>query len=228
MTTKKEIITKRQKELLSIIYEYIKDTGYPPTFEEMRERLNVSSNQSIIDLLEKIKVKGLIKREEGARTITILPLGNEIINKPPLINCPGTASAGIPIESIDVSGEWQTIPSHIDEDKLEQLKDDVFLLKISGDSMINAGIDDGAIVLVKAQKEFVSGDIVYAQIGDSATVKTFISEDKPPFLYLKPENPNYGIIHFTEDVLLKGKIISVIKNGQWRPLSQKYANDKTK
>ena len=74
MTTKKEIITKRQKELLSIIYEYIKDTGYPPTFEEMRERLNVSSNQSIIDLLEKIKVKGLIKREEGARTITIFTL----------------------------------------------------------------------------------------------------------------------------------------------------------
>jgi len=225
---KKEAVTKRQKELLSVIYEYIKDTGYSPTFEEMRERLCVSSNQSIIDLLGKIKDKGLIKREEGARTITILPLGYGIIDKPILINCPGVASAGIPIESIDVPGEWQTISSHISGDKLEQLKDDVFLLKISGDSMINAGIDDGAIVLVKAQKEFISGDIVYAQIGDSATVKRFISEDKPPFLYLKPENPNYDIIHFTEDVLLKGKIISIIKNGQWKPVSQKYANDKSK
>lgn len=215
---RKETITKRQKELLSVIYGYIKDTGYPPTFEDMRERLNVSSNQSIIDLLEKIKDKGLIKREEGARTISILPLGYETINKPNLSAFLGIASAGAPIESIDVQGEWRIIPSHIGEEKLEQLKDDVFLLKISGDSMINAGINNGAIVLVRAQKEFVSGDIVYAQIGDSATVKRFISEDKPPFLYLKPENPNYGIIHFTEDVILKGKIISIIKNGRWWPL----------
>ncbi|KKR13748.1 MAG: LexA repressor [Candidatus Falkowbacteria bacterium GW2011_GWA2_39_24] len=212
----KEVITKRQKELLSIIYEYIKDTGYPPTFEDMRERLNVSSNQSIIDLLEKIKNKGLIKREEGARTISILPLGYDTIDKPTLSAFLGTASAGIPLESIDAHGEWQIIPSYIGEERLEQLKDNIFLLRISGDSMINAGINDGAIVLVKTQKEFVSGDVVYAQIGDSATVKRFISENKPPFLYLKPENPKYDIIHFTEDVSLKGKIISIIKNGQWR------------
>lgn len=212
-----ENITKRQKELLSVIYDYIKDTGYPPTFEDMRERLGVSSNQSVIDLLGKLKDKKLIKREEaGARAINILPLGYEVINKPPLIAFYGTASAGAPIESIGVDGEWQPMPSH--DEKIEKLKDDVFLLKISGDSMINAGINDGAIVLVKAQKEFVSGDIVYAQIGDEATVKRFISEDKPPFLYLKPENPNYGIIHFTEDVLLKGKIISIVKNGRWWPL----------
>jgi len=212
-----ENITKRQTELLSVIYDYIKDTGYPPTFEDMREGLGVSSNQSVIELLGKLKNKGLIKREEaGARAITILPLGYEVINKPPLIASRGTASAGAPIESIEVDGEWQSMPSH--DEKLEKLKEDVFLLKISGDSMINAGIDDGAIVLVKAQKEFVSGDIVLAQIGDAATVKRFISEDKPPFLYLKPENPNYSIIYFTEDVLLKGKIISVIKNGRWWPL----------
>jgi len=213
---RKEIVTERQKELLSIIYEYIKDTGYPPTFEDMRERLNVSSNQSIIDLLGKLKDKNLIKRESGFRSIAILPLGYKVIDKPSLVAFLGTTSAGAPIESIGVDGEWQSMPSH--DEKLKKLKDEVFLLKISGDSMVNAGINDGAIVLVKTQKEFVSGDIVYAQIGDSATVKRFISEDKPPFLYLKPENPNYSIIHFTEDVLLKGKIISIIKNGRWWPL----------
>lgn len=211
-------ITKRQTELLSAIYDYIKDTGYPPTFEEMRERLGVSSNQSVMDLLGKLKNRGLIKREEaGARAITILPLGYKAVNKPRLVASLGTAIAGAPIESIEVNGEWQSMPSH--DEELKRLKEDVFLLKIFGDSMINAGINDGAVVLVKAQKEFVSGDIVYAQIGDSVTVKRFISEDKPPFLYLKPENPHYDIIHFTEDVLLKGKIISVIKNGQWRPIN---------
>jgi len=214
---KKETITERQKELLSLIYDYVKTTGYPPAFGEMREGLDVSSNQSVIDLLEKLKKKGLIRREEvGVRSIVILPLGCEILNKPPLVSFLGTISAGTPIESIEIDGEWQSMPSH--DEKLKKLKDEVFLLKISGDSMVNAGINDGAIVLVKTQKEFVSGDIVYAQIGDSATVKRFISEDKPPFLYLKPENPNYSIIHFTEDVLLKGKIISIIKNGRWWPL----------
>ena len=82
--------------------------------------------------------------------------------------------------------------------------------------MINAGIDDGSVVLVREQKEFISGDIVYAQIGDSATVKRFVSDNKPPFLYLKPENPNYNIINFTEDMVLRGKVISIIKNGRWK------------
>lgn len=209
------MITKRQKQLLEIIYNHIASTGYPPTFEEMREYLGVSSNQSIIDLLEKLKKGKLISRSEGARSITILPLGYKTIDKQPLIALLGTASAGIPLESIELEGEWQSVHSIVG-DKLEKLKSKIFLLKIAGDSMINAGIDDGAIVLVKEQNEFVSGDIVYAQIGDSATVKRFISDNKPPFLYLKPENPNYNIINFTEDTVLKGKIISVIKNGQWK------------
>ena len=75
----KLLITKRQKELLAIVYEYIKNTGYPPTLEEMREKLNVSSNQSAIDLLNKLKNGGYIKRDEGARSMAIMPLGYEIL-----------------------------------------------------------------------------------------------------------------------------------------------------
>ena len=91
------------------------------------------------------------------------------------------------------------------------------MLKISGDSMINAGIDDGDAVLVQTVKEFVSKDIVFAEIGDGGTVKRFISEDKPPYVYLKPENPNYKNILFTDDVRLKGKVISILKKSQWMP-----------
>ncbi len=214
---KKETITERQKELLSLIYDYIKTTGYPPAFGEMREGLDVSSNQSVIDLLEKLKKKGLIRREEvGVRSIVILPLGCEILNKPPLVSFLGTTSAGAPIESIDVDGEWQSMPSH--DEELKKLKEEVFLLKISGDSMINAGIDDGDVVLVKSQKEFISGDIVLAQVGDSSTVKRFISEDKPPYVYLKPENPNYKNILFTDETKLSGKVISVLKNNYWKSI----------
>jgi repressor LexA len=210
-------ITKRQKELLEIIYQYIKDTGYPPTFEEMRERLNVSSNQSVVDLLEKLNSGRFIqKKESGARNIAILPLGYSVLGQPVLVAFRGVTSAGAPIEAIEIAGNWQTMPSLVD--KIEKLQDEVFLLKISGDSMINAGINDGDVVLVKSQKEFVSGEVVLAQIGSDSTVKRFISEDKPPYVYLKPENPKYKNILFSDDAELKGKVISVLKNGYWKSI----------
>ena len=203
-------ITKRQKEMLSILYHYIKDTGYPPTLEEMRHRLNVKSNQSIIDLLYHLEKKKIIKRTAAeARSLAILPLGYNILDKEPLVPFLGITHAGAPINSIEIEGEWQQLPGHV-----AKFYQDVFLLKISGDSMINAGIDHEDIVLVEGRKEFVSGDIVLAEVAGESTVKRFISDDKPPYIYLKPENPKYSIILFTNKVELKGKIISVIKNGQ--------------
>ncbi len=210
----KNPITKRQTELLSIIYRYIKDTGYPPTFEEMRERLGVSSNQSIVDLLEQLEKKSIIKHNEGiARSIAILPLGYETLNQPSLVAFLGVTSAGAPIETIEISGEWQSVSSEV-----AQLKDEVFLLKISGDSMINAGIENGDVILVKSEKEFSSGDVVLAEVGDESTVKRFISDDKPPYIYLKPENPKYPILPFTDEMRLSGKVISVLKNGYWKSI----------
>lgn len=207
-------ITKRQKELLAIIYEYIRDIGYPPTFEEMRERLNVSSNQSVMDLLEKLKRAGLITRNETvARGLTILRTGYDALGQPPLAAFLGVTSAGAPIQSIEISGEWKTLSKEV-----AQLDENVFVLKISGDSMINAGIDDGDAVLVQTKKEFVSGEIVYARIGDEGTIKRFMSDDTPPYVYLKPENPKYELIPFTHEMELKGKIISVLKNNYWQPV----------
>ena len=208
-------LTKRQKQMLSIIYTYIKDTGYPPTFEEMKERLGVSSNQSVVDLLNHLERKKVIKRHSSvARSIAILPVGYEMLDKPPLVPFLGMSHAGLPISTIQIDGEWQQLST---DTKL--LKNNIFIVKIIGDSMINAGINDGDIVLIKEQKEFVSGDIVLAQVGDQTTVKRFVSEDKPPYLYLKPENPKHSIIYFTEEVTLKGKVISVIQNSQWKAIS---------
>ncbi len=213
----KNSITKRQKDLLGIIYQYIKDTGYPPAFEEMKDALNVSSNQSVIDLLRQLDDKKIIKRNEGAaRSIAILPLGYEMLGKPPLVAFLGVTSAGAPIEAITIPGEWQALPSLMGE--VARLRDEVFLLKISGDSMINAGIDDGDVILVQSKKEFVSGEVVLAQVGSDSTVKRFMSEDKPPYVYLKPENPKYKNLLFTDDTELKGKVISVLKNGYWKPV----------
>ncbi|MCX6723699.1 MAG: transcriptional repressor LexA [Candidatus Staskawiczbacteria bacterium] len=207
-------ITKRQKQLLEIIYDYIRDTGYPPTFEEMRESLGVVSNQSIIDLLAKLEKQKLLKRNEAsARSLTILPFGDKILERPALIPFLGATTAGSPMEAMEIAGEWKQISPEIKE-----LKNNVFILKVFGDSMINAGIENEDIVLVKEQKEFISGDIVLAQTEDGSTIKRFISDDKPPYIYLKPENPKYKNIPFSENMELKGKIISILKNGYWGPV----------
>lgn len=210
----KKAITKRQKELLLIIYQYIKDTGYPPTFAEMKDRLGVASNQSVIDLLTKLeKQKILKKNKSAARSIVILPIGYDILREPALAPFLGFTSAGSPMETIEISGEWESVGSDA-----AKLKDEVYLLKISGDSMINASIEDGDVVLVQKQKEFVSGDIVLAQIGSESTVKRFISQDKAPYVYLKPENPNYPNILFKDNTRLDGKVISILKDGYWKPV----------
>ena len=209
----KKTITERQKQLLEVIYDFCASSGYPPTFEEMRQNLGVSSNQSIVDLLEKLRRDGFIKKDSGARSLAILHLGYAAIGRPALAPVLGTTTAGLPAESIEITGAWHPVSADV-----AKFAEDVFMLKISGDSMINAGIDDGDAVLVQTMKEFVSGDIVFAEIGEEGTVKRFMSDDKPPYVYLKPENPDYKNILFTDDVRLKGKVISILKKSQWVPV----------
>ncbi len=208
-------ITKRQKDLLLILYDYIKNLGYPPTFEEMREALDVVSNQSVIDLLDKLEEKSIIRRSESsARGIAILPLGYEILGRPPLVAFLGLTTAGFPLEPVEISGEWRQVSQDA-----AILQDDVFLLKIRGDSMINAGIDDGDVVLVKSEKEFISGNVVLADLDGQKTIKRFVSDDRPPYIYLKPENPKYAIIPATDSMRLVGRVISVLKDGYWKSVA---------
>lgn len=209
--------TKRQQDLLRIIYGHIKNIGFPPSFEEMREGLGVSSNQSVINLLVRLEKAKLIKRNQtAARSIKILPAGYKLLDKPSLAVFLGETSAGAPIEAIEILGEWQAIPSAIE--KLEKPENEIFLLRVNGDSMINAGIDDGDAVLVQNRDEFFSGEIVLAQIDGNSTIKRFMSEDKPPYVYLKPENSKYKNLLFTDETRLTGKVVSILKNGSWQPV----------
>lgn len=213
-------ITPRQKQLLTILYEYIQGSGYPPTFEEMRQKLDVSSNQSIKDLLEKLKLGGFIRKGESqARGITILPLGYEALGQPPMAPFVGATSAGVPTQAVSFDGEWLQMPATHYDTKIERLKANVYVLRVYGDSMINAGINDGDHVLVQEKKEFVSGDVVLAYDGDDATIKRFMSVNEPPYLYLKPENPKYDIILFRDSINMAGKIISVLRGREWLPVT---------
>ena len=203
----KSLVTQRQKQLLQIIYDFIKNTGFPPTFEEMREKLKVSSNQSVIDLLEKLEQGGAVKRNEGsARSININPLGFKILGKQ-IFPVVGTSAAGAFMESFtDIDFKWMEIPSSIIPNEKIKQSDEVFIIKVSGDSMINAGINNEDMLLVRKAKEFKSGDIVVARNSDGTTVKRFIVDGGKR--YLKPENPSYQNISIIPDeIFFEGKVI---------------------
>lgn len=177
----------------------------------MRSALGVSSNQSVVDLLEKLHRGGFVKKGGGARSIAILRLGYEALGRPPLAPVLGITTAGAPAEAIEIAGEWQALPGNV-----ARLASTVFILHVRGDSMINAGIADGDLVLVQEKTEFVSGEIVLADVEGEYTIKRFVSEDKPPYTYLKPENPEYPLILFKDNTELKGKVLSCLKNNQWQ------------
>lgn len=196
----KRRVTKRQKEILCAIYNSLQTDGYPPTFEKLKEILNINSNQAIKDHLNSLQLKGLIQKEEGtARGLVIKPLGYEAINRTPLVRIVGHSAAGPAIQAIE-QNEWVNMPSGY------QKYEDVFIIKISGNSMIDVGIYDGDSVLIKKEKQFKSGDIVLAQIGEDVTLKRFVFDNGRT--YLKPENPGHRIIPITHDTTFLGKYIT--------------------
>ncbi|MCL5093949.1 MAG: transcriptional repressor LexA [Patescibacteria group bacterium] len=194
-------ITKRQKEVLLAIYSSLKTAGFPPSLNDLKEKLNVSSNQTVLDLLNALEKKKLIRREGGsARGIVILPLGYEAIGKEPLVRLAGITAAGPAIQAIE-QDQWIEYSNGY-----KKYDHDVFVVKVSGNSMIEAGIYDGDLVLIKKEKEYKSGDIVLARIDDDVTLKRFIYDKGRT--YLKPENPMCRIIAITHDTFFLGKMMT--------------------
>jgi repressor LexA len=202
-------ITEKQKNALNAIYESIRSSGFPPTFADLREKLNVASNQAVLNFLESLEKKGFIKREDGqARSIKILPLGYKEIEKEPLIKIVGMSAAGSYAESYaDAFTNWMPAVNGISHnEKITKSSDNIFAIQVHGDSMINAGIDDGDMLLIKKTGEFKSGDIVVAINDDGTTVKRFIADGGKR--YLKPENPNYENIPIIPgEINFEGKVI---------------------
>ena len=205
----KKSITPKQKYALKAIYESIEDSGFPPTLADLREKLGVSSNQSVLNFLEALEEQGYIKREKDlARGINILNAGLKILGKEKLIPVVGMSAAGSCLESFaDAFTSWMPLStSLLKNEEVLKAQDDVFVIQISGDSMINAGIDDGDKLLIKQSKEYKSGDIVVAKTDDGVTVKRFIAEGGKR--YLQPENPAYEkMVIIPGEVQFQGKVV---------------------
>jgi len=198
-------ITDRQKELLKYIVKQIRDYNLPPSVSEMATQLKVRSKNAVAKLLNALEKQGFIRTSGKARGIQVLDSLGESLEKG-LIRVPllGQIQAGSPHLAEEHVEEWINLPS-----SLIKSRRDVFLLRVRGDSMINAGIYEGDLVIVRPTREVRNNDIVVALLHDEATVKRFVQIKNRA--YLKAENPDYKDIYPKEDWMVQGKVVGVIR-----------------
>ncbi len=202
-----EKLTAKQEVILDILKKLIAENGYPPTVREIGKKAHLNSPATIHFHLKKLAEKGYIKQDDGKnRTIEIL-VPNEYINKEEkVVEVPllGKVTAGTPIEAIEMPDEYFSLPTN-----LISTKNDIFTLKVQGDSMINVGIYDGDILVVERKNTANNGETVVAMNDDNeVTVKTFYKEKD--HIRLQPENDTMEPIILKNCTIL-GKAIGLYR-----------------
>ena len=200
------MLTFKQKKLLDFLINYFSKNNVYPTFDEMRDFLQIKSKSGIHKLLSSLEEKGFVNRlPHKARALSINVNANVNENEK---NLPflGRIAAGNPIEAITGSFEQISVPNYLINNK-----DEHFTLEVTGDSMIDAGIFDGDIVVIRKTETANSGDIVVALIDQNeVTLKRFRSFKNS--VALEPANKNYKIRIFGEDrVKIQGKLVGLIR-----------------
>jgi len=202
-----EKLTDRQKDILETIKQTIAKNGYPPTVREIGKALGLSSPATIHSHLNNLAAKGFIKKDSSKNRAMELLVENEYENKAEdVVEVPllGKVTAGNPIEAIERPNEFFSLPAFLVPKQKE-----VFTLDVSGESMINAGIFDGDIVIVQKQNTARNGDIVVAMTTDNeVTLKTYYKENG--HFRLQPENDKLAPI-ILDSVTILGKAIGLYR-----------------
>jgi len=197
-------ISSKQKEILEYVKSRIINKGYPPAVREICEAVNLKSTSSVHSHLETLEKNGYIRRDPSKpRAIEIIDDEFNLTRRE-LVNVPivGTITAGQPILAVENIDSYFPIPSEY------MPNEETFMLKVKGNSMINAGIFDGDKILVQKQAVAKNGDIVVALIEDEVTVKTFYKENG--YYRLQPENDTMDPIIVPELTIL-GKVIGLFR-----------------
>lgn len=200
-----ETLTEKQDAVLKYIEKYQMKHGKSPTIREMREQFGVSSDNSILKHLKALEEKGYIKKDDTPRGIKIFEsvkkrLESETIKLPLL----GFVPAGGPVETDEFVEGWYDVGPDISKGSKS-----TFILKVRGESMIDAGIHDGDLVVVDGKKEAKNFDIVVALVDNQNTVKRYIKDGSK--VYLHAENEAFEDIYPEGELLIQGVVTSLLR-----------------
>lgn len=197
-------LSHRQTDILEFIKRVIRQKGYPPSVREIGDAVGLMSSSTVHGHLQTLEEKGYIRRDATKpRAIEVLDSSSDVSQKK-IVSVPivGRVTAGQPILAQENIEDSFPVPADLVN------SDTVFMLKVKGESMIEAGIMDGDLILVRQQNTARNGEIVVALIGDEATVKRFFREKT--LIRLQPENSTMEPI-YSQDVSVLGKVIGVFR-----------------
>ena len=201
----KQRITAKQQEILDYIKSEILNRGFPPSVRQICDAVNLKSTSSVHAHLETLEKNGFIRRDAAhSRAIEIVDdmfnlSRREVVNVPMV----GSVAAGQPLLAVENIENYFPIPSEF------MPNEQTFMLRVKGESMINAGILDGDLILVRQQQTARNGEMVVALVDDSATVKTFYKENG--YFRLQPENDTMDPILIHGELRILGKVIGVFR-----------------
>ncbi len=196
----------KQQKILAFVNEYMNENGYPPSIREICKGVGLSSTSTVHAHLETLKKNGLLEKADSkSRGLRIKSSINDIVGENDIVNVPviGKVAAGTPILASENLERSFPIPADFVGTSANS-----FMLKVKGESMVEAGIFDGDYIIVKQQAVANNGEIVVALLNDEATVKTFYKEKD--HIRLQPENSAMEPIIATE-VAIIGKVVGLIR-----------------
>ncbi len=198
-------LTKKQQQILQLIADSVEEYGYPPTYQQLCNTLGISSKNGVKKHIDALVAKGYLEKDSSPRGLRII----DPAYKPktldeysvPLV---GHIAAGFPILAEENVERYVPVPRH-----LIKSEGRYYALRVRGDSMINAGIFEDDLVIVKASDMAINNDIVVALIDGEVTVKRFVHKGEEK--YLKAENPAYANLYPLESFAVQGKVIGLIR-----------------
>ena len=193
----------KQSEIYEFLKTYTESKGYPPSVREICEAVSLKSTSTVHGHLKRLEKKGLIKRDPSKpRALEIAELS---VPKTEMINIPivGKITAGLPILATENVEDTFSLPlNFIKHDK------ELFMLRVSGESMIKAGINDKDLAIIESCSDAANGEIVVALIDDSATIKRFYKEKD--HIRLQPENDSMDPI-IVDNCSILGKLVGIYR-----------------
>jgi repressor LexA len=199
-------LTKRQAEIFDFIKRYSAKYGYPPTVRDIGKAVGLASSSTVHAHLSNLEKVGLLRRDPSKpRALELLDRATDAVRsvvRPAGLPLVGQVAAGVPVLAEENIEDYVHVPEMVGGD------DGEFVLRIKGDSMRDAGILEGDLVVVRPQEVAADGDVVVALVGEEATVKRFFKE--VDHVRLQPENPTMEPIR-SKEVRVLGKVVGLLR-----------------